>query len=175
MKSVNELYIRLQAELAQQKHPPVGLWQPERSGEIDIRIDRDGIWSHEGRRINRAGLVRVFASILRKDAEGYFLVTPAERLRIAVADVPFVVVDVDAQGTGEAQSLLLTTNVGDLVELDAAHELQMREGQPYVRVRDDLFARVNRATYYRLVEYGNEEAGNWIVPSCGARFSMGAV
>ena len=90
-------------EVGGRKHPPVHLWQPSRTGEIDIKIDAEGAWFHEGRKIHRQGLVRIFASILRYEAPDYYLVTPQERLRITVADVPFVGIDVDSPALSDSQ------------------------------------------------------------------------
>lgn len=174
MHELDELFANLKADLGDQAYPPVMQWSPERSGQIDIRIDADGTWYHEGREIRRQGLVKVFSSILRCDDGAYFLVTPVEKLAIQVEDVPFIGVDLHSQGAGEALNLILTTNVGDLVEIGAEHPLNMRDERPYVRVRDALEARINRATYYRLVEYGQEEAGVWTVYSNGCRFTLGA-
>ncbi len=177
MSAVDELYEQLRERLEAQSYPPVQSWQPPRGGRIDIRIDTDGEWYHESVRIERQELVRLFSTILRKDPDGYCLVTPAERLLIEVMDVPFVAVDVE-QGTGEeGVELLFTTNVGDYVIADEAHRIWVEEHvagpRPYIHVRDGLNARINRPTYYRLAELCEEaDGGHWLV-SRGARFQLG--
>jgi hypothetical protein len=121
--------------------------------------------------------VRLFSTILRKDPDGYCLVTPAERLLITVDEVPFVAVDVE-QGIGEAGvELLFTTNVGDLVVADREHPIRVEEHEqgprPYLHVRGGLDARINRATYYRLAELCEEEDGAHWLTSRGERFRVG--
>ncbi len=159
--------------------PGLAQWQPPLSGEIDIRIDRDGDWYHEGTRIERQALVQLFASILRREADGhYYLVTPVEKWRIRVDDAALLVVDVDrVQRSGEA-AIECLLNVGARTVIDAGHPLRVMhesggEPRPYVQLDHGLTARVLRAPFYRLVEWGAEEAGEWVVHSAGARFSLG--
>jgi len=136
--------------------PPVHLWNPPYCGEMDMRIARDGTWFHEGTPIGRAPLVRLFASILKLEDGRYYLVTPVEKLGIRVEDVPFIAVDFTRDGTGAAQSLTFTTNVGDSVTLGPDHPLRMAEGAPYILIRRGLEARVDRKSFYRLMEIGEE-------------------
>jgi hypothetical protein len=157
--------------------PPVHLWHPEHCGEIDIVIRRDGVWMHEGSPIGRPELVRLFSTILRKDAEGYVLVTPGEKLSITVEDLPFRAVAVERRG----EALVFTTDVGDetvagpefplIVETD----LETGEPAPRVRVRADLWARIARPVFYELVEMADQDGERLIVRSNGAAFSLGAV
>ena len=155
--------------------PPVGKWHPEFSGDIDIRIARDGTWLHQGAVIARPELVRLFSTILRREGEAYFLVTPAEKWRITVEDVPFVAVDVEARGAGHDQRLIFESNVGDRVA--AGPKNPIRAGQdprtgapvPYVTVRDGLEARVDRKSFYRLIELGHHEGG-WFGLWSGGEF-----
>jgi hypothetical protein len=163
--------VRLQHD---RKLPPVGKWEPARVGEIDIRIGEDGAWFHDDRKIERQPLVDLFATILRKDDDGYCLVTPAEKLMIEVADVPFVATDLDVRGSGTQTDLLFTTNVGDYVVANAEHRLRMEGGKPYLMVRDGLEARLHRNVFYRLVDVGMEEEGALFVYSEGARFELGS-
>ncbi len=128
-------------------------------GDIDIRIAGDGTWFHEGCPIGRLPLVKLFASVLRREEDGdYWLVTPVEKARIVVDDAPFVAVELDASGAGEAQRLRFRTNLDEWVGVDADHPLAFRalpgsaEKAPYLTVRDGLEARVARAAYYALVE-----------------------
>jgi uncharacterized protein len=102
--------------------PPVHLWNPQRcSEEGDFRIRADGVWLHEGSPIGREAMVRLFASILRKDDDGQtYLVTPGEKVRVRVEDAPFLGIRVDRYGEGRDQTIAVTTNVGDMVMLDAA-------------------------------------------------------
>lgn len=182
-RSVDALFADLQALQAQRKAPPVHLWHPEREGEIDIKIQRDGSWWHEGSMIKRPELVQLFASILRLDDDGFWLVTPAERLRIEVEDAPFVAVDLDVRHPGSAtQTLLFTTNVDEYVVVDADHKLKVIDTpsgpHPYIEVRAGLQALITRAVFYRLVEYGQEftevgYAGKLWVCSDGERYCLG--
>ena len=127
-------------------------------GDIDIRIAGDGTWFHEGCPIGRLPLVKLFASVLRREDSDYWLVTPVEKARIVVDDVPFVAVEMEAEGNGEGQRLRFRTNLDEWVSADAAHPLAFRslpgsdEKAPYLTVRDGLEARVARAAYYPLVE-----------------------
>ncbi|WP_299355531.1 DUF1285 domain-containing protein [uncultured Shimia sp.] len=162
--------------------PPVHLWNPPFSGEIDMRIARDGTWFHEGSPINREALVRLFSTILRKDKDGYVLVTPVEKVRIEVEDVPFVAVDFDAEGDGDAQVLSFVTNVGDEAVAGPEHAIRVErdadsgEPAPYVMVRAGLEARIDRKSFYRLVALGEHQDVNdqsWFgVMSSGVFFPM---
>ncbi len=130
-----------------------------RSGTFDIRIDRNGTWFHEGTPIARKSLVKLFASVLRRDSEGdYWLQTPVERGRIAVDDVPFVAVELSVKGEAEDQCLNFRTNLDEWVEAGPGHPLRLvEEGEsggtcPYILVRDRLEARILRPVYYQLAE-----------------------
>ena len=155
------------------KLPPVHLWHPEHTGEIDIKIDANGNWYHEGTRIQRQPLVDLFATILRREGDQYFLITPAEKQRIEVADVPFMAIDMDVRGSGGDTELLFTINVGDYVMAGPEHAIVMRNEVPYLHVRDGLEAKITRSVFYRLVEIGVEENGALNVYSQGARFDLG--
>jgi hypothetical protein len=156
--------------------PPVHLWNPPHCGEIDIRIARDGTWFHEGSPIGRAPLVRLFASVLRKDPDGYVLVTPVEKLKIVVDDAPFIAVRVDRTTEG----LKFLTNVGDEVIAGPEHPLRVAtdpvsgEPAPYVHVRGGLEARLARPVFYELAEMAAPRGGELGVESGGAWFSLGA-
>lgn len=143
---------------------PVERWEPEHCGKLDIRIARDGLWYYMGSPIGREPLVRLFASVLRKDADGTTcLVTPVEKIEITVEDVPFIGVEMHAAGTGRDQVLTVRTNVGDVVGVDADHPMRFEpeedtDGlQPYVLVRGRLEARLSRPLLYELVEHGTTE------------------
>lgn len=131
-----------------------------------MRIDRDGVWHHEGRPIERKALVKLFASVLRRKSDGsYWLVTPVERGRIDVEDVPFVVVELAADGVGSEQTIRVRTNLEEWVTLGADHPLGLRRPQGrsadaapilYVEIRPGLEGRVLRSVYYDLVDFGDE-------------------
>lgn len=140
--------------------PPVHLWNPPYCGEMDMRIARDGTWFHEGTPIGRAPLVRLFASILKLEEGRFYLVTPVEKLGITVEDTPFIAVDFTVSDAGAAQSITFTTNMEDQVTLDPDHPLRMQDGAPYIMVRRGLEARVDRKSFYRLMEIG-AVVGEW--------------
>lgn len=177
MSDVDNLFEALESLQAGKKLPPVQQWQPERVGSIDIRIAEDGSWYHEGAPFRRDALVKLFATVLRKDGDRYYLVTPAEKLEIQVEDAPFVAVNMETKGQGNATELLFTTNVDDHVVADAEHRLvvEQRDGQPrpYVHVRAGLDALINRAVFYRLVEQAAHEGDELVVYSRGVRFLLG--
>lgn len=169
----------LLATIENKKLPPVQQWNPELCGDIDIRIARDGTWYHEGTPIRRQRMVELFATILRRDNDGeYYLVTPVEKMRIQVEDAPFIAIDVDAAGTGQEQLLLVTTNVGDRIVVDDKHPLRVEENpatgepSPYVLIRDALEARINRPSFYRLVELALMHQGQTGVWSQGVFFPL---
>lgn len=163
--------------VAGRKLPPVHLWNPERSGEIDIRIARSGAWYHEGDLIRRDALVSLFSTILRRDPDGFWLVTPAEKLRIAVEDAPFIAVGLARASSG----LRFTTNVGDTVEAGPDHPLRVAvdpstdEPHPYIHVRGGLEARLSRPVFYELVESGEARGDQFGVVSNGVWFPLGRV
>lgn len=156
---------------------PVHLWNPVLCGSIDIRIDRGGAWHHEGRRIEREALPRLFARILRREPDGgYVLVTPHEKLAITVEDVPFLIVDLDREA-GPPPQLRFLTNLGEIVPLDADHPLRIAEGGrddpfvPYVMVRPGIEARLTRAAAASLADILVERDGRLGVESAG-QFSV---
>lgn len=140
--------------------PPVHLWDPPFCGDLDMRIARDGTWFYLGTPIGRFELARLFSTILKKEGERYYLVTPVEKVGITVDDAPFVAVDFEATGTGTDQVLRFETNMGD--RFCAGPELPIRvvrdpdtgEPSPYVLVRSNLEALIDRKSFYRLVDIG---------------------
>lgn len=139
---------------------PVHLWNPPFCGDLDMRIARDGTWFYLGTPIGRVELVRLFASILKREGDAYFLVTPVEKVRIRVDDAPFVAVDVEAEGGGADQRLSFTTNMGEVVVAGPEHPIRVArdaasgEPSPYVMVRAGLEALIDRKSFFRLVELG---------------------
>jgi hypothetical protein len=156
---------------------PVERWNPPYCGEIDMRIAPDGTWSYRGSPIGREALVRLFASILRREPDGsHVLVTPVERVGIAVADAPFVAVEMTGEEEGESRRLTFRTNVGDIVAAGPEHpirfEVEAATGglKPYVRVRGGLEALATRSLALDLVGLGDEKDGAPGVWSRGAFF-----
>lgn len=143
-------------------NPDISGWNPDFSGEMDMRIAVDGRWYHEGSEINREALVRTFASILRlENDECYYLVTPVEKFRIQVDDAPFVVVDMITDGVAENQKLTFITNVGDLILVGSECPITVimdtkGNPRPYVIVRHNLKALISRNIFYQLVDLGEE-------------------
>jgi uncharacterized protein len=141
---------------------PSPSWNPPDCGDIDMRIAADGTWFYCGSPIGRAPLVRLFASVMRREGDRHVLVTPVEKVGITVDDAPFVAIEMRVQGKADEQRLLFRTNVEDLVTADSEHPLRFERGasdglKPYVRVRGDLWALVKRAIFYDLVDCGQIE------------------
>jgi hypothetical protein len=163
------------ADAAARGLPPVHLWNPPNCGDIDIRITRDGRWIHEGAPIVREALVRLFSTILRRDPDGFYLVTPVEKLRLQVEDAPFLAVRMDQVKGG----LRFVTNVGDSVVAGADHPLRVEtdpasgEPAPYVHVRAGLEARLTRPVFYELAALADERDGELQVRSNRTWFSLG--
>lgn len=165
--------------------PPVHLWNPPDCGDIDMRIARDGTWFYLGTPINRMPLVKLFASVLRYDQEGdadgkFYLVTPVEKVGIAVDDAPFVAVDFRIEGAGRDQAITFVTNLGDEAEAGEAHPIRVErdpetgEPSPYIHIRARLEALIDRKTFYRLVEIGEHaefEGETWFGLWSGGVFS----
>jgi uncharacterized protein len=142
--------------------PPVHLWDPPFCGDLDMRIASDGTWFYLKTPIGRAALVRLFASVLKREGDKYFLVTPVEKCGLVVEDVPFLAVELAVDQGAHGQVLNFRTNVDDWVACGSEHALRFeREPQtgglkPYLHVRRDLWAKVTRALFYDLVELGEE-------------------
>lgn len=155
---------RALAQIVAAAAAPQGNARPRDCGHFDIHIDRNGSWFYRGTPINRASLMRLFGTVLTRDAAGaYWLTTPAERGRITVEDAPFLAVELDRSGAGRDQRLTFRTNLGDSVTADAAHRLRIETDpvhggpRPYILVRNGLDARVVRPVFYELVALAGEE------------------
>ena len=158
-------------------------WHPGRSGTIDIRIAADGSWHHEGRPFRRDALVRLFAGVLRREGDDYFLVTPAEKLRIEVEDAPFLANLVEVVDGDDHRAIVFTTNVGERVVVDAEHPLRVEidpesaEPRPYVYLRNGLEALIGRSAFYDLLclaEVRERDGARFLyVSSMGAEFELG--
>jgi uncharacterized protein len=142
--------------------PPVHLWNPPYCGDIDMRIAADGTWFYQKTPIGRAALVKLFASVLKREGDKYFLVTPVEKCGIAVDDAPFLAVELQVEGAGAGRRLNFRTNVDDWVACGREHALRFEPEsatgglKPYLHVRRDLWAKVTRALFYDLVDLGEE-------------------
>ncbi|TXM65711.1 DUF1285 domain-containing protein [Methylobacterium sp. WL103] len=167
------------AELPKRGLPPVDKWNPPDCGAIDIRIAADGTWFHDGTPIRRPKMVKLFASILRREPDGTtVLVTPVEKVSITVEDAAFVAVEMAIDGEGDARRISFRTNVDDLVPVDSEHGLRFAEGEagalkPYLHVRRGLWALVTRALTYDLVALAEEreiEGVPWLGIAAGGRF-----
>jgi hypothetical protein len=161
------------------KARPVERWNPPDCGDIDMRIAADGAWFYSGSRIGRDALVRLFASILRREPDGrHVLVTPVEKVGIAIEDAPFLAVEMAAEGEGERRRLTFRTNVGDIVAAGRGHPIRFKteEGtgglKPYVNVRGGLEALLTRALAQELVELGDAKDGMHGVWSDGVFFAF---
>lgn len=164
----------------EQRLPPVDQWNPTHCGDSEMRIARDGTWFHQGSPISRPAMVRLFSTVLRREADGGFvLVTPVEKLAIEVEDAPFIATEMKAEGDGRDARLAFQLNTGDLVTAGPDHPLRFAEGadgpRPYLHVRGGLEALVARPVYYELAERAIADDGG--VPgvwSDGAFFPFGA-
>ena len=159
------------ARLVEQRRlPPVERWHPTHCGDSAMRIARDGTWFHEGSPIGRPAMVRLFSSILRREPDGsHVLVTPVEKLGIAVEDAPFVAVELKSEGAGRDRALAFRLNTGDLVLAGPNHRLRFETRDdgphPYLHVRGGLEALVARPVYYELaalaLDEGADPPGLW--------------
>lgn len=165
---------------------PVEDWNPPDCGEMDMRIARDGTWYYMGSPIARPAMVQLFASVLRRDADGcFYLVTPVEKIRLTVEDAPFIAVSVDVAGQGDSQVLTFETNMGDRVEAGPDHRLRVETDpataapSPYLHIRGRLEALISRSVFYELVALGEprdlDGQSVCVVTSRGAVFSLGAL
>ena len=182
-KDFSQLSLTEAAELlAARKLPPVEAWHPERTGDSAMEIRADGSWFHEGGRINRPAMVKLFSTILRREPDGsHVLVTPAEKLAIAVEDTPFRAAEMKCEGEGEARKLVFRLATDDLVMAGADHPLSFGSDpdhpDPRLHVRgtigNGLEARIDRALYYAIVDMALADASDppaiW---SNGAKFPL---
>lgn len=143
--------------------PPVHLWNPPFCGDLDIRIARDGTWFYLGTPIGRAPLVRLFSSILKREGDRYFLVTPVEKVGIRVDDAPLFAVDFEVRGEGRDQAVTFITRTEDSATLGPGHALRVErddatgEPSPYIHIRAGLEALIDRKSFYRLVDLCTHE------------------
>lgn len=146
-----------------QSAAPVDSWDPPYCGDIGLKIGADGTWFYRGSAIRRPQLTQLFARVLRRDEDGrYYLVTPAEKVDVAVEDAPFLAVEMEVRGEGENQSLIFRTNLDDVVTAGANYPLRFAEGarggvKPFVKVRGRLEALISRALTYDLLELATDD------------------
>jgi hypothetical protein len=162
--------------------PPVHLWNPPFCGDLDMRIASDGTWFYLNTPIGRPALVKLFASVLKREGDKYFLVTPVEKCGIVVEDAPFLAVELRIEETSRGRLLSFRTNVDDWVACGREHALRFEPEvatgglKPYLHVRRNLWAKVTRALFYDLVELGEERdvAGTPMfgITSMGEFFAM---
>lgn len=166
----------LAARIGTRQHPPVEKWNPPFCGDLDMRIATDGTWFYLGTPIGRPALVKLFASVLKREGDKHFLVTPVEKVGIRVDDAPFLAVELEIENHGPEQNLIFRTNVDDIVRCDSEHRLRFKpeEGtggiKPYLHVRRNLWAKVTRALFFDLVALGEvrEQGGARMFGICSA-------
>ena len=162
--------------------PPVDQWHPQLSGDIDITIDRQGVWRHCGEEFSRRSITVLFARILCREGNDYFLKTPVEKWRIQVADVPFYFIHCEQKQTADGVQLSFISSTEDVVVLDAQHSLRIQldensgEPSPYLQVRGAMEGKLSRNLYYQLVELAqvNEREQKLYLYSGGQKFCLGS-
>ncbi|MBM1815742.1 DUF1285 domain-containing protein [Pseudosulfitobacter pseudonitzschiae] len=158
--------------------PPVDKWNPAFCGDLDMQIKRDGTWFYQGTPIGRPGLVKLFASILKREGDDYFLVTSVEKVGITVEDAPFLAIDFEAEGEGTDQVLTFVTKTDDVTvagpdaPIRVERDPETGEPSPYVLVRRNLEALIDRKSFYRLVDIGTHHEGWFGVWSKGEFFGI---
>jgi len=154
MSELSKLFDQLDAF----KLPPIEKWHPEKSVDIDIRIDGNGLWHYQGSLIRRHRISKLFSTVLRLEGDNYYLVTPPVKYRITVDDVPFSAVEMNTLGENENQKLFFRTNMDDVVLADSDHPIEIKVNTrthgplPYIEVRDGLKAKIVRSVYYALTD-----------------------
>lgn len=173
---------QLRASLQRQDDalPPVEQWHPEFCGDIDLVIKHNGQWFYMGTPIGRPALVKLFASVLKREGDDYFLVTPVEKVGIRVEDVPFIV----TQWQKQDDNLVLETSIGDRMLVSAEHPIVLQRDRvngdelPYVLVRRNLFARLHQNVFYQLTDIAEVVSGatgdEVIIRSGRQEFSLGS-
>lgn len=167
---------------SQPRQPGSGRREPVLCGDLDMRIAKDGSWHYRGSPIGRLALVKLFASVLRREDDGqYWLVTPAERGRVLVEDAPFTAVEVTAHGSGHDRRLVFRSNLDEEATAGDDHPIRVETDpasgapRPYILIRDRLEARILRPVFYHLVELGEVEGDRFGVWSSGRFFPLGVL
>jgi len=161
------------------KIPPVELWDPDYCGEMDLQIKANGDWFYAGSIFKRPALVKLLSSVLKKEENEYFLVTPAEKIKITVVDAPFVLTQWHWQDENKT-TMIVSNNVGDEFTLDVSHPITFNSsGELYVTVRRNLLAKVHRNVYYQWIglakETKTDKGTELIFTSANCQFSLGVV
>ena len=181
--SLDDWYKELQkSQLKDRGLPPVEKWNPPLSGDIDIHIARQGIWFHEGGEIKRQPLVKLFSSILKRENDDYFLVTPEEKWRIQVEDAPFFITELSIENKGNVQALVFRSTTDDQVIADTDHPVRVAvdavsgEPSPYILLRGGMEGLISRSVYYQLADISEarmvDGAEVFGVSSMGCFFSL---
>lgn len=172
---------KISAQLSMQRNklPPVDEWDPPYCGEMDLQIKANGDWFYAGSIFKRLSLVKLLASVLKKEGDDYFLVTPVEKIKITVVDAPFVLTQWHWQDENKT-TMVVSNNVGDEFILDNTHPLTLNElGEIYVIVRRNLLAKVHRNVYYQWIdlakEINTENGTELIFSSAECNFSLGRI
>jgi len=159
--------------------PPVHLWQPKLNGDMDMRIAADGRWFHQGDEIKRLKLVKLFASILKREGDDVFLVTPVEKWRIKIDREVFCLNQFEWVEGKAGSAIVFSSELGERAELNADNPIYFnREDQqdiPCIKVRSGLNASLSRSVFYQLVELGSEQDGQLVIESAGASFTLGSL
>ena len=165
--------------------PPVHLWKPEKSGDMDMRIDREGRWIHEGGEIKRPALVKLFASIIKREGDCYFLVTPVEKWQINVDVAPFFIVAAKLEVRGSEQAVVLTSSTAEQLVVGTNNPIWVdydphdNQPIPLVTLRDNLSALISRSVFYQLIEWGQMVPGtngdDLFLHSMGEQFLLGHI
>ena len=177
----NELKNLAQHLKQQTGKPPLDLWHPELSGDIDIVIKANGDWFHDGSQIKRQSLIKLFSTILRREDDGdYYLLTPVEKWRIQVEQTALIIVDMDVVNVGQSdQKIIFTTNVDDQYTLSKKYPLTVlsfensQQPVPIVSLEQKLTAKLTRSVFYRLADLTVEKKGRFFVVSEGLEFTLG--
>lgn len=157
-----------------QNYPPVELWDPPFCGKIDILIKKDGSWLYNKSKIKRLSLVKLFASILKKEKDDYFLVTPVEKVQIGVEKAPYVITQWQWLKESKSPTMQLTTNLGDKFTLDSEHPLTIgANDELQVVVRQNLTATIHRNIFYQWIEIANEKNQHLYIHSAGLELLIG--
>ncbi|MCW8833655.1 MAG: DUF1285 domain-containing protein [Colwellia sp.] len=171
--------ITAQIKAQGEKIPPVELWDPDYCGEMDLTIKANGDWFYAGTIFKRPALVKLLSSVLKKEGDEFFLVTPVEKIKITVDDAPFVLTQWSWQDDNQTM-MLVSNNVGDKFTLDANHPIIINEaGELYVTVRRNLLAKVHRNIYYQWIDLAKEvttkKGTELIFTSADCHFSLGVI
>ena len=175
MPDISSLFDQIKAFREQ----PIHDWHPEKSVDIDLEVDAGGCWLYQGTGFRRHAIVKLFATVLRREGEEFYLVTPPVKYRIKVADAPFLAVELKVVDEDGQQCLYFRTNMDDVVCADVQHPVftaPSRDGSgdfPYIEVRDGLLARITRPVYYQLAEMIEDSAEGFRLRSAGSEFILG--